>query len=90
MLGMAPHYLAQPSHFQTPKSARSRHLMYLRNLQRSESHLAYLRYNVHQVHRRHNLPNFARSQVPEILLAARLKHIRTVAGLSSAAHNRLG
>jgi hypothetical protein len=64
--------------------------MYLRNLQRSESHLAYLRYNVHQVHRRHNLSNFARNQVPDIVLAARLKHIRAVAGLSSAAHNRLG
>jgi len=64
--------------------------MYLRNLQRSESHLAYLRYNVHQVHRRHNPLNFARNQVPEIILAARLKHVHAVARLSSAAHNRLG
>jgi hypothetical protein len=64
--------------------------MYLRNLQRSESHLAHLRYNVHQVHRRHNLPNFALNQVPEIVLAAGLKHVRTAAGLSSGAHNRLG
>jgi hypothetical protein len=92
MLGVAStlsYYLAQPNHF-LPKSAGSRHLMYLRKLQRSESHLTYLRYNVREIHRRHNLPNLARNQVPEIILTARLKHVHTVAELSSAAHNRLG
>ena len=64
--------------------------MYLRNLQRSVSRLAYLRYNIHQLHRCHNLPNFVRNLVPEIVLAAGLKHVITVAGLSTGTHNRVG
>src|ERR1700722_18740874 len=80
-------YLAQPNHFPTPKSAVSRHLTYRRNLQRSESRLAYLRYNIHQVHRRHNLPNSALNRVPEVMLAARLKYRHAVTGLWGAAHD---
>jgi hypothetical protein len=63
--------------------------MYFLHLQRSLSRLAYLRYNILQLHRCHNLPNIVRHQVPEIVLATGLKHVITVAGLSSAAHNRL-
>jgi hypothetical protein len=76
--------------FQLPKSAVSRLLRYLRNLQRSESRLAHLRYNVHQVHRRYNLPNSALNRVREVVLAARLKHGHAVAGVWGAAHDRLG
>jgi hypothetical protein len=64
--------------------------MYFLNLQRSLSRLAYLRYNIHQLHRCHNLPNIVRHQVPEIILAAGLKHVIRGAGLSSGTHNRLG
>jgi hypothetical protein len=64
--------------------------MYLRNLQRYESRLIYLRNNVHQVHRRHNLPNTALNRVPEVVLAARLKHGHAVTGLSCVTHDRLG
>jgi hypothetical protein len=64
--------------------------MYLRDLQRLESQLGYLHYNVYQVHRRYNLANLALNRVPDVILAARLKHVWTVAGLSGAAHDRLG
>jgi hypothetical protein len=64
--------------------------MYPLNLQRSDSQLGYLRYNAHQVHRRHNLPNSARHLVPDVVPAARLKHVHSVDGLSAAAHDRLG
>jgi hypothetical protein len=66
--------------------------MYLRKLQRSGSRLVYLRYDVHQVHRRHNLTNSALNRVPEVVLAARLKHVFAVTGLGPwvAAHDRLG
>jgi len=66
------------------------HLIYPLSLQRSESQLGYLRYNAHQVHRRHNLPNSARHLVPDVVLAARPKHVHGVDGLSAAAHDRLG
>src|SRR5271154_6425964 len=83
-------YLAQLNQFPVPNSAVSQYLKYVRGLQRSESWLAHLRYNVHQIHRRYNLPNGALNRVPDVVLAARLKHTHAVAGLRGAAHDRLG
>src|SRR3954453_4216745 len=75
-------YLAQS--FSNPYN-----LIYPLNLQRSDSQLGYLRYNVHQVHRRHNLPNSTCHRVPDVVPAARLKHVHVIVGLSAAAHDRL-
>ena len=36
---------------------------------------------VHQIHQRHNFSNTALNRVPEVVLAARLKHSHTVASL---------
>src|SRR5271170_2281284 len=77
-------------HFPTPKSAGSRPLRYRRNLQRSDSQLGYLRYNIPQDQRSPNLPNIVLNQVPDVVLAARLKHVQAVAGFGGVAHDRLG
>jgi hypothetical protein len=63
--------------------------MYFHNLQRFKSLPGYLRYNVLPIHRRYNLTKIALNRVPEVIFAARLKHVHAVAGVCRAAHDQL-
>ena len=67
-------YLGQPNHSPTKVSRKTPDLPPQSSAIRVSA-FVYLCYNVHQVRRRRNLPNTALNRVPDVVLAARLKHV---------------